>query len=64
MTIVNVYSVSVLYVELGLGADYLYKGVTDCQGIHTHATLALNPQEKTIYRHTVASPSDTFLRII
>ena len=35
----KVYYVSILDVDLGLGSDYLCKGVTDCQGIHTHATL-------------------------
>ena len=56
----KVYSVSVLYFDLGHGTDYLYKGVTEFKGIHTHDTLSLNQQEKSIYQHKVDVPSDIF----
>ena len=56
----KVYSVSVLYFDLGQGSDYLYKGITEFKGVHTHEPLALNPKEQSIYQHQVHTPSDIF----
>lgn len=41
----KVYSISILYFELGKGSDYLYHGFTTFEGVHTHDTLMLKPKE-------------------
>ena len=42
----KVYSISILYFDLGQGADYLYHGQTKFEGVHTHDTLKITTKEK------------------
>ena len=42
----KVYSISILYFEFGKGEDYLYHGMTTFEGVHTHDTLMLKPNER------------------
>ena len=42
----KVYSISILYFDLGKGADYLYHGQTQLVGVHTHDTLQINTRER------------------
>lgn len=56
----KVYSVSILYFNLGIGSDYLYRGATEFRGIHTHDLLGLTSSQKNIYQHAVETPSDIF----
>jgi len=41
----KVYSVAVVYFELGKGNDYVYHGSTDFKGVHIHDTLLLSKNE-------------------
>ena len=45
----KVYSVNVLYFNLGQGEDYIYKGTTDFVGIHNQAPLQLTTLQKELY---------------
>ena len=42
----KVYSISILYFDLGQGEDYLYHGRTDFIGVHTHDHLKLTVRDK------------------
>ncbi|MCQ2219243.1 MAG: Rpn family recombination-promoting nuclease/putative transposase [Paludibacteraceae bacterium] len=42
----KVYSISILYFDLGHGSDYLYYGKTDFKGVHTKDTLQITKREK------------------
>ena len=54
----KVYSVSILYFDLGKGSDYLYVGQNTFVGVHTNDHLIVNAKEKdTIVQK---SPSDIF----
>lgn len=44
----KVYSISILYFDLGKGADYLYHGQTVFTGVHTHDTLQITTKEKDV----------------
>ena len=44
----KVYSISILYFDLGKGADYLYHGQTTFKGVHTGDTLQITTKEKNI----------------
>jgi predicted transposase/invertase (TIGR01784 family) len=45
----KVYSVNVLYFDLGQGEDYIYKGITDFVGIHNQVPLQLTARQKVLY---------------
>ena len=45
----KVYSVNVLYFDLGQGEDYIYRGTTDFVGIHNQAPLQLTTRQKNLY---------------
>jgi predicted transposase/invertase (TIGR01784 family) len=45
----KVYSVNVLYFDLGQGEDYIYKGTTEFVGIHNQAPLELTTRQKNLY---------------
>ncbi len=45
----KVYSVSIVFFDLGHGEDYVYKGTTNFYGIHKSDKLELNEQQKAIY---------------
>lgn len=42
----KVYSISILYFDLGRGSDYLYVGQNSFTGVHTHDKLIINAKEK------------------
>lgn len=42
----KVYSISILYFDLGQGSDYLYHGYTQFVGVHTHDTLKISTRDK------------------
>ena len=54
----KVYSISILYFDLGKGADYLYHGQTTFEGVHTHDTLQINTREKNAIR--MKAPEEIF----
>ena len=41
----KVYSISILYFDLGQGSDYLYHGKTVFKGVHTGDTLQVNTKQ-------------------
>ena len=54
----KIYSISILYFDLGKGSDYLYVGQNNFIGVHTKDLLQVNAKEKgTIVKK---SPSDIF----
>lgn len=42
----KVYSISIVYFDLGQGSDYLYHGFTQFVGVHTHDTLKISSRDK------------------
>lgn len=54
----KVYSINILYFELGEGADYLYHGQTTLIGVHTKDTLQLTQHEQDDLH--VVTPEDVF----
>lgn len=46
----KVYSVNILYFDLGHGEDYIYHGTTSFKGTHTNDTLALSKKQKSLYQ--------------
>ena len=54
----KVYSISILYFDLGKGSDYVYVGQNNFVGMHTHDNLVVSAKEKdTVVRK---SPSEIF----
>lgn len=54
----KIYSISILYFDLGKGSDYLYVGQNNFVGVHTKDQLQVNAKERgTIVKK---SPSDIF----
>ena len=51
----KVYSVNILYFDLGHGKDYVYRGTTDFIGIHNQEQLQLNERQKGIYKKELIS---------
>ena len=45
----KIYSISIVYFELGHGSDYVYFGNTEFRGKHTKDILELTPTQKTRY---------------
>jgi predicted transposase/invertase (TIGR01784 family) len=45
----KIYSINIVYFDLGLGQDYVYKGKTEFRGIHFHDLLELNNSQKKAY---------------
>ena len=54
----KVYSINILYFDLGHGADYLYHGRTTFRGVHTDDTLVVNTKERDAIR--MKTPEDIF----
>ena len=54
----KVYSINILYFDLGKGSDYLYHGKTVFTGVHTHDRLEVNTKEADELRMRV--PEDIF----
>lgn len=46
----KVYSINILYFNLGVGSDYIYHGVNSFKGMNTGDTLVFNEREKKGYR--------------
>ena len=42
----KIYSISILYFDLGKGSDYLYHGQTHFTGVHTHDELRISTKEE------------------
>lgn len=45
----KVYSISILYFDIGKGTDYLYHGQTHFTGVHTHDELQVNMKERNAF---------------
>lgn len=54
----KVYSISILYFDLGKGDDYLYHGKTTFIGVHTGDKLQVSSKEKDVIR--IKDPSKSF----
>ena len=54
----KVYSISILYFDLGQGADYLYHGQTSLVGVHTKDTLRINARDRGIL--SIKTPEEIF----
>lgn len=54
----KIYSINILYFDLGKGADYLYHGQTVFRGVHTNDTLVINTKESNVIR--MKAPSEIF----
>lgn len=48
--IVKVISVNILYFDLGVGDDYIYKGTTSFIGLHNHSQLKLDAGQAKVYQ--------------
>ncbi len=46
----KIYSINIIYFELGKGADYLYHGQNKFVGVHTHDTLKVSTKEDGVIR--------------
>ena len=51
----KVYSVNILYFDLGHGKDYVYHGTTNFIGIHAHDELDLSAKQKELYNKQCTS---------
>ena len=51
----KVYSVNIVYFELGHGKDYVYHGKTEFRGIHTNDLLELTPFQKQTFKADMVS---------
>ena len=54
----KVYSINILYFDLGQGADYLYHGRNTFVGVHTGDTLKVNVKEDNVIR--MKAPEEVF----
>ena len=54
----KVYSINIIYFDLGEGADYLYHGQANLIGVHTHDVLQLTPHERDDLN--IVQPKDAF----
>jgi len=45
----KVYSINIIYFDLGQGSDYVYHGTTEFRGIHTHDVLRVNARQKEVF---------------
>lgn len=50
----KVYSVNIIYFDLGQGDDYIYHGRTHFVGLHTHDELKLSASQRRLFMGTVA----------
>ena len=55
----KVYSINIVYFDMGQGSDYLYHGTTSFVGVHTHDTLRINSREHDAI--TMKTPDEVFL---
>ena len=54
----KVYSISIVYFDLGQGADYLYHGTNTFVGVHANDTLRVNMKEDDVIR--MKTPEEVF----
>jgi predicted transposase/invertase (TIGR01784 family) len=54
----KVYSINIVYFDLGQGSDYIYVGETIFKGMHDHGELSLSAKQQEIY--SLEKPSDIF----
>ena len=54
----KVYSINIVYFDLGQGSDYIYIGETVFRGMHDHDVLKLSEKQKELY--SLEKPSDIF----
>ena len=54
----KVYSINILYFDLGKGADYLYHGRNTFVGVHTGDTLSVNVKENNVIK--MKTPEEIF----
>jgi len=52
MNVKKVYSVNIVYFDLGQGHDYVYHGKTEFIGLHNHDVLRLSEKQKNAMPHT------------
>ena len=45
----KVYSVNIVYFDLGQGNDYIYRGITNFKGLHTGDTLCLSTKQRNTF---------------
>ena len=50
----KVYSINIVYFNLGVGEDYVYHGITNFTGLHTHDELQLDEMQRSLYKKEVA----------
>ena len=50
----KVYSINIVYFNLGVGKDYVYHGVTNFTGLHTHDELQLGEKQRALYKKEYA----------
>lgn len=51
----KIYSINIVYFDLGQGDDYIYKGTTEFKGIHTRDILQINAGQKSLqYRSHIS----------
>jgi len=50
----KVYSVNIVYFDLGTGDDYVYHGFNNFTGLHTHTELVLTDKQQKIYGKSIA----------
>ena len=48
----KVYSINIVYFDLGKGDDYVYHGISNFTGLHTHNELQLDDKQKELYNKT------------
>jgi predicted transposase/invertase (TIGR01784 family) len=48
----KIYSVNIVYFDLGAGDDYVYHGFTNFKGLHTQSELHLSPDQQRLYSKT------------
>lgn len=58
----KVYSISILYFDIGKGTDYLYHGQTHFIGVHTHDELQVNMKERNAF--VTRTPASIFSEYI
>jgi len=54
----KVYSINIVYFDLGKGDDYIYHGFTNFKGLHTHQELELSAKQKEVYKNNY--PGDLY----
>ncbi|MDR0792812.1 MAG: Rpn family recombination-promoting nuclease/putative transposase, partial [Chitinophagaceae bacterium] len=49
----KVYSINIVYFDLGSGDDYVYRGFTHFKGLHTNSELKLSGNEQKVFQRSV-----------